>query len=96
MKPIRYLITLDMLTELSSRSNFRYGKEIAKDGKITVVESNAFRTEARVEYKNKEARTAELSSTPKGLRWKCTCSSRKNLFCEHCIALGFYILDSSK
>lgn len=88
MKPVLSLISIDQLQELASRSNFRYGQEIVKNGKIEVTKSNAFNFIATVKSKNKETRTVELTSTSKGFRWKCTCTGRKDLFCNHCVAVG--------
>ena len=90
MKPVLSLISLEQLEKLASRSNFRYGQEIFKNGKIEITKSNTFNIVATVKSKNKNARTAELSSTSKGLRWKCTCTGRKDLFCNHCVAVGIF------
>ncbi len=88
MKPINILVSIDQLQILASRSNFRLGKAIAEDGEIAFDKSNTFNLIAKVKYKNGEVRTAQLESTPKGLRWKCSCTNRKGIFCEHCVALG--------
>ena len=32
--------------------------------------------------------TVELSSTPQGLQWRCSCSRRVNRFCKHCVAVA--------
>lgn len=94
MKPIKSLVTQEQLTELATRSNFRLGKAIAEQGKIIFDTFNTFNVLARVEFKNKQPRTVHMESTPKGLRWKCTCSNRKDLFCEHCVALGIFLQES--
>ena len=91
MKPIKYLVPLEVLEELASRSNFRLGKAIASEGQITFEKQNTFNVIAKVRSKKGETRTVHLESTSKGLRWKCTCSSRKDLFCQHCVAVGMYI-----
>lgn len=91
MKPITALLTTPDLEELSSRSNFRYGKEIIKNGQVKIIKSNTFNIQATVTYKNGDPYTAELMSTSKGLRWKCTCTSRKDLFREHCVAVGIFL-----
>lgn len=95
MKPLLSLIKPEILEELASRSNFRYGKEIFKDGEIKVIKSNVFNLVAEVRSKNKTARTVSLSSTPKGLRWKCTCTGRKDLFCNHAVAVGMFVADNN-
>ena len=88
MKPLKSFLTEENLEDLATRSYFRYGKQIAKDGVFTVLDANTFNLKVRVQHKNGEARTVLLESTPKGLRWKCTCTSRKDLFCQHCVAVG--------
>jgi uncharacterized Zn finger protein len=90
MKSLLSLISLDQLEQMASRSNFRYGQEIAKNGDIKIEKSNTFNITATVKSKNKNTRTVELSSTSKGFRWKCTCTGRKDLFCNHCVAVGIF------
>lgn len=95
MKPVKSLITLESLKELASRSNFRYGQDIAKNGTIAYEMENAFHVVARVTFRGGQARTVDVLSTPKGLRFKCTCTSRKDLFCNHCVAVGLSLLPAS-
>ncbi|MGE5392725.1 MAG: SWIM zinc finger family protein [Candidatus Saccharibacteria bacterium] len=89
MKPILTLVTEEQLEELASRSNFRSGKQISEDGTINFSKRNSFNLIAEVKVNNSEKRTVQLISTPKGLRWKCSCTSRKDLFCKHCVAAAF-------
>jgi uncharacterized Zn finger protein len=88
MLPIKSFITPEKLEELASRSNFRYGTQIAEDGEIDFTKTNTFNLIATVKHKNSQARTVHLMSTTKGFRWKCTCTSKKGMFCEHCVAVG--------
>jgi uncharacterized Zn finger protein len=89
MKPIKSFLTEEQIENLASRSNFRYGKSMADDG-VTITRSNSFNVEAKVKYGEGEGRKVELSSTTKGFRWKCTCTSRKDLFCKHCVAVALH------
>lgn len=57
MKPIKSFLTEEFLEDLGSRSNFRYGKVMAKNGDVTTLKTNAFNLVARVKHKNGEART---------------------------------------
>lgn len=82
---------MEQLEKLASRSNFRYGQEIFKNGAIEIIKSNTFNIIAKVKSKNKNTRTTELFSTSKGFRWKCTCTGRKDLFCNHCVAVGIFV-----
>ena len=88
MLPLKDYIQPEQLTELASRSNFRYGKDILKNGEVSFIKTNRFNSVATVKPIRAEKRTTELHSTSKGLRWKCTCTGKKNYFCEHCVAVG--------
>lgn len=92
MKPVKTLVNLEVVSELASRSNFRLGKAMAEDGQFKIEKSNPFVEEVKLSYKNGQVRDIRVESTSKGLKWKCSCSSRKDLFCEHCVALGLYII----
>lgn len=96
MTPLKYILTLEQLEDLASRSNFRYGKAMAKDAEITPVESNTFNMIATIKHGTHQKRTVILESTPKGLRWKCTCSSKKNFFCQHCTAVGLWLVSQGE
>jgi uncharacterized Zn finger protein len=93
MHPINELITREFLEDLATRSNFRYGKNIAKDADFEFEKINTFNIIAKIKNHGHETRTVELMSTTKGFRWKCSCSSRKDLFCEHCVAVGLKHLE---
>lgn len=93
MKPLTQLLTLELIEGLSTRSNLRAGKEIAREGGITPEKTNTFNLIAQVQFRGGETRTVELMSTSKGFRWKCTCSSRKTLFCKHCTAASIALID---
>lgn len=88
MKPIKSFLTEEFLEDLASRSYFRFGKQIAKDGDVKIQKTNTFNIVAKVQHKEGEMRTVELMSTPKGFRFRCTCSAKKNFFCQHCVAVG--------
>ncbi len=88
MKSILSLITPEQLEKIATRSIFRHGKEIAKNGEITITKENTFNIVASVRSKHGPIFTTELNSTTKGFRWKCECTNKKNYFCEHCVAVG--------
>lgn len=92
MKPLISLLTEEVIEDLASRGNFRYGKEIAEEANFTIEKSNTFNVAAKVKFRNNETRTVELMSTVKGLRFKCTCTSKKNFFCQHCTGLALHII----
>ncbi len=92
MQPLKSFLTEEQIEKLASRSNFRYGKSIAEDGEFTVLKTNTFNLIVKVKQGSHESRTVTLESTHKGFRWKCTCSSKKNFFCEHAAAVGLFSL----
>lgn len=89
--PLKQLLTVEEIESLASRSNLRFGKQILKDAKIVITNSNVFRRVATVSYKNNPLQTVDLMATNKGLRNICTCTSRKNMFCEHAIAVALHM-----
>ncbi len=95
MKPLLSLITIEEIEALASRSNFRYGREIAENAEITIQKKNTFNRIAEVRHGNSPVQTVEVMVTAKGLRWKCTCTNRKNIFCEHVVAVCLTALPSS-
>ncbi len=88
MKPIRSLLTIETITDLASRSNLRYGKQMAEDGDVKITDENNYNVTASVKHGENQGRTVNLMSTTKGFRWKCTCTSKKDLFCNHCVAVA--------
>jgi hypothetical protein len=92
MKPLKEIITPELLESESSRSNFRYGKQIAKDAQFKITKTNTFNHLAEIKLPSGTALNTALMSTTKGLRWKCDCTNKKDYFCEHCVALGLSML----
>lgn len=91
MQSILSFLTTENLKELASRSHFRYGQDLAENSEIKITKQNTFNILADIKLpKNNKILKTELNSTTKGLRWKCSCSNKKNYFCEHCVALGIY------
>ncbi|GAC1413176.1 MAG: hypothetical protein NVSMB66_4440 [Candidatus Doudnabacteria bacterium] len=97
MKSILSFLDTENLKKMASRSHFRYGKDLAKNGSIKITKQNTFNILAEIKLPsgNKTVQT-EINSTTKGLRWKCSCSNKKNYFCEHCIALGLFSQPQTK
>jgi hypothetical protein len=86
--PLLKQLSVTEIEKMASRSNFRFGKQLLKDAKINVQTNNVFRRIATVSYKNHPEQKVEFLSDHKGLHYKCSCSNRKNMFCEHCIAVA--------
>lgn len=91
MLPLKNLFTEIEIQKLASRSHFRLGKQMAEEWEIMFTKVNVFNIHADLKHKNTLHHT-EISSTTKGLRWKCSCSAKKNYFCEHITAIGIKVL----
>ncbi len=88
MLPLKSLITAEQIKDLASRSNYRYGEKLSQDAEIVINKENTFNIWAAIKLGNKTAHEVELQSTTKGFRWKCSCTSKKDYFCEHCTAVA--------
>lgn len=88
MLPIKSLLTPEEIKKLASRSHYRYGEQMSEDANITWTKENNFNIHATVKQGNKAGHDVELMSTTKGFRYKCTCTNKKDLFCEHCTAVA--------
>ena len=86
MSSVVDLVEPTHLHHLATPANLRLGREIAAAGGVEVVEFGTCRVTARVS--NGQRRSVELSSTPQGLEWRCTCTKRPDLFCKHCVVVA--------
>ena len=91
MKRLIQLLEDTDLAGLASRSHLRLGKEMADAGAIEQVQSGPFIAQAVVAFRNAQNRTVRFDATPKGLRFKCSCSARKNNFCSHLVAVALVL-----
>lgn len=78
-----------VLRALATPSNLRLGREIVARGEVEFVDFGRFRVVARVG--GGQWRTFELKSMPAGLRWKCTCTGRRERLCKHGVATGLAV-----
>ena len=78
----------DSILRLSSRSNFRLGREIADAGGVELVEFGPLKVVAEVTPPGGVKRKVTLESASGALKWKCSCTSRAEVFCKHCVAAG--------
>ncbi|MEW6144427.1 MAG: hypothetical protein AB1598_05355 [Thermodesulfobacteriota bacterium] len=88
MPSVADLTDEDSLLKLSSSSNFRLGQEIAESGGVELVEFGPVKVVAEVTPPGGVKRTVTLFLSGQRLGWKCTCMSRVDVFCKHCIAAG--------
>jgi uncharacterized Zn finger protein len=79
------LVDDTLVQRLASPSDLRSGREIAATGGVDFVKRGPLRVIARVT--GAQTRTVELTSTPSGLEWSCTClGTKQHSFCKHCVA----------
>ncbi len=88
MPSVADLTDEEALLRFSSSSNFRLGQEIVENDGVELVEFGPLKVVANVTPPGGVKRTVTFMSTPEGLRWRCTCTSREDLFCKHCVAAG--------
>jgi uncharacterized Zn finger protein len=93
MKPVKNIITIELLKKMASRSHFRYGEKLYENGDVTLLDGNVFNIHAEVKHNDKNGQLVDLMSTSKGFRYKCTCTARKDYFCEHCVAVGLKAIE---
>ena len=86
MSSVVDLIEPDHLNHLATPANLRLGREIASQGGVEFLDFGTCRVAARVS--NGQRRSVELSSTPQGLEWRCSCTRQAGLFCKHCVAVA--------
>jgi uncharacterized Zn finger protein len=80
------LVDAAALKRLATPSNLRLGRAIAARGGVALLKFGPLRVTAKVSVAGGARRTVELDSTLRGLRWKCTCTRKPDLFCKHCVA----------
>jgi uncharacterized Zn finger protein len=89
MRSIADNLSLDSIKNFATASNYRLGQQIVIEGKIDFIRFGPLYIVAKVSSTGKSStRTVEMSSTPNGLVYKCTCSTKLKWFCKHCVAVG--------
>ena len=88
MPSVADLTDQDSILRLSSRSNFRLGQEIADAGGVEFIEFGPVKVVAEVTPPGGVKRLVTLTSSGWSLAWTCTCTSRVEVFCKHCVAAG--------
>jgi uncharacterized Zn finger protein len=90
METIVELTEPEALKKLATPANFRLGKEIVRQGGVHFGNITSLRVSAKVGgvQAADQRRAVELTAFEDGLHWSCTCSSRRDLFCKHCAAVG--------
>lgn len=81
-------ITLGAFERLATPSNLRLGRQIVIEGGVEWLSKDIGHITARVGKvpSADQVRTVELFTGDDGLKWSCTCTRRRDLFCKHCVA----------
>jgi uncharacterized Zn finger protein len=85
------LVSPEALEKLATPANRRLGREIAAGGGVEFVEHGPLRVKAKVT--GGQRRTVELEARPDGLSFRCSCTTKPDLFCKHCAAAAIAIRD---
>jgi hypothetical protein len=72
MKTLIDLLDDEYLQSLARPADFRLGREIAKKGGVTLIESGPYEATAKVQPPGGQKRTVVLTATPRGLECRCT------------------------
>ncbi len=82
------LITPGQVERLATPSNMRLGQQIVAEGGVADLVIASGHVKARVGGvpSADQTRTVELFAGDDGLKWSCTCTRRRDLFCKHCVA----------
>lgn len=91
MKKLAELIQEVDPAALASRSHGRLGQQMAADGAVQVTERGPFIVKAVVGFRNAQVQEVRIDALPKGLRYSCSCSSRKGNFCSHITAVVVFL-----
>jgi uncharacterized Zn finger protein len=86
MPSVADLVGPSAIEKLAIPSNIRLGRELAAQGAVEFLEFGPLVVKAKVRIN--QTRTVELRSVRGKLAWKCTCRSRADMFCKHCVAVA--------
>ncbi len=88
MNSVADLVTEATIRGFATPSNFRLGQEIADNGGVIFTEFTPDKVAAHVNGLSTQSRNIILEASPSGLRWQCSCTGNKALFCKHLVAAG--------
>jgi hypothetical protein len=93
MRSVADLVHHGVLVKLATSANLRLGRKIVDHGGVELAWHGPLRASAKVGDLSAAAqrRIVELTSSASGLEWSCTCTTRRDLFCEHCVATALVL-----
>jgi uncharacterized Zn finger protein len=82
------LIAPGLFERLATPSNLRLGRQIVAESGVERLSTASGHIKARVGGvpSAEQTRTVEIFVGEDGLKWSCTCTRRRDLFCKHCVA----------
>jgi uncharacterized Zn finger protein len=88
MTAIAAYLRLASVKARTRAADFRLGREIAAQGEVEIVEREPDRILAKAGRKDRkiQRRQVELRATAAGFVWRCSCTTKRDLFCKHCVA----------
>ena len=100
-KSVHDLLSPEIIRELALPSNLRYGQSIYSRDAVEFIEYGPLKIEGWVggldgsmAEGGSQRRRTQLFITPEGLSWHCAGNPKNHqIFCKHCVALAFAILD---
>ena len=94
MTAIAAYLRLASVKARARASDFRLGSEIAAKQGVEIVERGADFVQAKVGLKDHkiQRRRVELRATTAGLVWRCSCTTKRDLFCKHCVAVALTVI----
>ncbi len=102
-RAVAELVSPEIIRELATPANFRYGQAIHQRGGVAFIEYQPAEVlawvgglDGSVAEGGSQRRRTRLYVTPKGLGWHCAGNPRNHqIFCKHCVALAFALLERS-
>jgi uncharacterized Zn finger protein len=93
MPAVADLVDHGVLARLATPANLRLGRRIVDQGGVELAAMGPLRISAKVGgfAAAVQRRLVELAHGAAGLKWSCTCTSRRDLFCKHCVATALVV-----
>lgn len=100
-KSLAHFLSLELIQNLASPANFRYGNAIHDRGGVEFIEREPTHIFAwvgglkgTVVEGGSQRRRTQLFITDNDLKWQCAGNPKDHqIFCKHCVALALAILD---
>ena len=97
MQSISDYLSAEGIKNLAMPSNYRLGAQLAKEGRVELIENERSKIIAKVKGgQGSSGRTVTLKASKSGLEYSCTCSKKPDWFCKHCVAVGLAALGKNQ